>query len=213
MPFLNFTLIFRTFIILIIISISFVLGFLVANRERVNSLENKISTRSANGYANNTLSDIEQKNVEGAFGNLEGLNNQVYGEVFLKATKNNKTELLLNLRNIPEYIFSKKNENETRETPREYKLKLAKLCCGKQNYEYIDTDVTIVVDTVNNTRSTQSFSTILDYNLLDGTFDRIIFESEIKNFYYIDKDTKKNWPLETLKEPAKFLWINLTTFR
>ena len=206
MSFLNFTLIFRVFITLIIISVSFSLGFLVANREKVNIGEDKVTIRSANGYAINTLSDIEQKNIYGAFGNV---NEQIYGEVFFKVIKGNKTELLLNLRNIPRNIFSKKNENESLETPREYKLKLAKLCCGKQNYQYIDTDVVVSVDTINDSRSIQSFSTVLDYNLLDGTFDRIIFESDKKNFYYIDKDLNKSWPLETLKEPAKFLWVNL----
>lgn len=189
------------FLIVILILIAFFTGFFYARRElTISSKDSIVRIKNENGFVDNLFSNIKQKPINGLF---DG-STQVYGDMFYIIIED-KTQILFSLDNIP---VNTKFKEKIVETPMNYKVFIAVKCCKGLDYEYKDYDIKLNL-LIENGKARTNFSTNFDFNLEESGVQRIVLFAEgVENNYKIIKDEQKDWPKNTLENPAPYLWIN-----
>jgi hypothetical protein len=186
----------------ILVVIAFGVGWFFSERENFNKQNNKIKITTQNGYIENSLSQINFKEI---YGLLDGTN-KIYGNSLIREIEGNQTEILFKLDEIPMVV--KVGEN-LQALPTSYNIKLMKTCCNGLDYEEVKS-LPITTNLVEkNGKLSLKFSTTVNLNLVTEGVDRIIFSSEKENSFRIIKDDVKDWPSQFQAKPAPYFWINL----
>lgn len=186
-------------ITLLLVVISYGVGYFVSQREVFNSREMNLITQTSNGYIDNSISQIQFADI---YGLLDGTAKK-YGLALIKP-QSTKTEILLKFDNIPSSV-NINNVNKSLDI--EYRMDTVKICCNGLDYSSIGgSQIKISLINQNNILSGK-YSTILDTNL--DQVDRLLFYGATENSYKIVKDDVKDWPSSTLDKPAPFFWVNL----
>ena len=187
----------------ILIVISFWVGFFVAYRDYYNSRAMSLNIRTNNGYVDNSISEIQFADI---YGLLDGTAKK-YGLALIKQQAQ-KTEILLKFDNIPAVVKIGET-NKSLET--EFRMEVVKTCCNGLEYQPVSKSPDLMKVTLVNQNAILSakYSTILDYNLDQSEVDRMLFYGQGDNSYKIVKDDVKDWPLSSLNNPAPFFWVNV----
>ena len=192
------------FSIFIIIAVAFLGGFFISKRESfIGKNEPIINFKTKDGYGANYLNNIETREIIGLYGGQK----QIYGTLFFVINEG-RTDLLFKFSNIPSQI--KNSAGKDTPTPDKYQMFYAKGCCNGLNYEYLDLNTFVNLETVKNNTKKANFATVVNFNILNSGGERIIINNlENKNNFKIKKDGEKDWPKITMEENAPYLWVNL----
>jgi hypothetical protein len=178
-------------------------GYLLGTRNKIDGLKNNITTVTSNNFSQNSLSQIQTKDISGAINQNSLI---VFGQFYYKIIED-KTEILVKLNNIPANV---KTETQNKPIPNQLKISLAKRNLNGLTYEYIQIGTINLDSPVNDLRS-GTFSTILetnDKNLLANS-ERVVFEPLTDAEANIFKDSNPDLPQEVREKPAPYFWVVL----
>ena len=194
----------RFITILILLGLALLAGYLIAKKDNFSTTNNNLVSKAANGFVENSLTQIKELPIYGVFGAKKGQ----YGQLLYKVVSPKHTEILLQIENVPLQIKSLSDTNKIQSTPDSLKLYIAKICCGSLDYEYQDTNALVNFE-VKNGAKFSTFSTVLDLDLNSASLDRLVLNGDPANLFSIQKDGQKDWPRKVTEKSAPYLWVDL----
>ncbi len=196
---------FRNLFLLCIAVALIVAGYLLGVRNRIDSSHNEITTISPNNAIENSLSQIQTRDVTGAI-NPGSVN--IFGQFYYKIV-DNRTEILIKLNNVPEEV---KTDSQSKKIPDKLKISTADRGLDGLNYEYQEIGVISFDEPKNGVRSA-SFTTVIEPNEfgrpLISSIERIVFEPINDEEANIFKDSSPDLPQNVRDNPAPYFWIVL----
>jgi hypothetical protein len=214
------------FLLISLICLVFYGGFLYGNRERINGQDENINALNPNGQETNSISKVNLRPIQGS---NNAANIQEYGRLFFLVNQQNKTEILINIENVPLTITAPSGAKI--EIPSELRIDLAKRVTsqdGRDNYEYenVSTNENIVasltlIENENGTRSGR-FSGFINSSIVSSpeaatNVERIVLRPMDASIQNIFIDTDESLPLlirgnaqaQIPGQPAPFFWIKI----
>jgi len=185
-----------------IIAITFYLGFLFGNRERVSELPDNIQVVGPNLSIKNSLTEMEIREI---YGSPDSQNIGVYGQLFFKNNGEDETEILIQMLNVPSQVLQS-NGQVAVDIPNQLRIATARRSIDGLDYEYNYIGVIIFDEPVNNLRSGK-FSTILEQDI--SRLERIVFFAEDDTVQNVFTDTSPDLPPQVRSRPAPFFWSEL----
>lgn len=191
----------------LILVLTFYLGYAFAFREKFNLQKDQYQTIASNGFIENSLSKIDTRLI---YGILDG-QKKSYGELLFKVN-GNVTEIRIRLKDLPLQITSKAQNRPIKSLPKNLDLKLAYHTLDGLDFNYQKTGAVITLSTDGKTNSAD-YSTILELNLLQEAskvkenLARIVLENlEDPNIYQIEDE---DLPLNVRTKQSPYFWVEI----
>jgi hypothetical protein len=188
-----------------ILILTFYLGFLYGNRERVNDMDDNIQVVGPNLSIKNSLTEMEIREVAGS---QDSQNIEVFGQLFFKVEtvdEEDQTEILIQMRGVPDEAVQSNGEINV-SIPNQLRVATARRSIDGLDYEYTYIGVLILDEPVENQRAGK-FSTILESDL--SRLERLVLFAEDENIQNVFTDTSPDLPPQVRSRPAPFFWVEL----
>lgn len=195
----------RVFVVCLMLILAFFLGTLYQTREFENSVTDSLTTRTSDGFQDNSLSQIRFLEI---FGLVDG-NRKIYGTMLIRDDNTqNKTEIYMRLENVPSQIIL---DNKTVAIPRRFRINIVNICCNGLDYSPVRPSENLIVNLDGKDNSLGAvYSTVLDYSISSQNADRVLLDNDQEpNKFRISRDSSKDWTRNALEKPAPYFWINL----
>lgn len=185
-----------------VLLLTFYLGFLSGNRERISDEPDNIAVVGPNLSIQNSLTEVEIRDIQGSSNSVDI---QVFGQLFFKTTEDGKTEVLITMKSVPSEVVQSNNQVRIN-IPNDFQIKTARRSIDGQNFEYEPIGVITLDEPVDGTR-TGKFSTILEKDI--SRLERIVFEARDNSIQNVFTDNSPDLPPIVRTQPAPFFWSEL----
>ncbi len=206
----------KTLGIILISASIFALGYLFKHRMVINSEEDTIVVVGPNQAIQNSLSQMNIRDIVGVTKIGDGGGLSTYGQLYYNVTEDQRTEIHVRLKDIPNNITTSGEGGTSKSIPIKQDIFMA-----RRNFDGLDFDYekmgTLTLSPGENDLLSGNFSTILPpaQNLSGkpvpavADVERIVFDTDIeaaKNIYF---DENADLPAKVRQRPAAFFWIAL----
>lgn len=185
-----------------VLLLTFYLGFLSGNRERISDEPDNIAVVGPNLSIQNSLTEVEIRDIQGSSNSTDI---QIFGQLFFKTTDDGETEVLITMKSVPAEVVQSNNQVRVN-IPNDFQIKTARRSIDGQNFEYEPIGVITLDEPVDGTR-TGKFSTILEKDI--SRLERIVFEARDNTIQNVFTDNSPDLPPIVRTQPAPFFWSEL----
>lgn len=197
--------------IFLLVVIGFFFGYFYGTRDKYDKKEDNISITGPNLSIQNSLSQLQTKEILGFTQNNEV---RAYGQFYYKILNDKSTEVLFSLSEVPNSLKQANLKGE-KSIPGELSIDLARKTIDQLSYEYENIG-RITFDEPKNGLRSAKFPTIikpikLDTDSISGisNVSQIVFRPLKPEDENIFKLTNSDIPVNERNRPAPYFWVNL----
>lgn len=185
-----------------VLSITFYLGFLYGNRERMDARQPNLVVVGPNLSIENSLTRMEIRDIRGSR-NAKDI--ETFGQLYFKSNADGKTELLIRMAGVPAEVKQAQG-GATKSIPNELHIQVARRSLDGLDFITEEIGTLVFDEPINNVRSGR-FSTVYDKTIVG--IDRIQFVSIKEGEENIFLDSDPDLPPQVRTRPAPYFWVEL----